>query len=121
MSHDEEMIEPQEASSKHSKMGIASFIISIVQGIVTMVTMVMAGVVTTWGPQAEHQTAFMIIGFIIFGGIFAHITGTGLGIAGVCQRNSKKVFSVLGLILNFGAVLVILLIMGIGIVATRNM
>lgn len=121
MSYDEGTEETLSISNKHSKMGIASFVISLLQGLITIATIVMAGVVTTWGPQSEHQTAFMIIGLIIFGGIFVHITGVGLGIAGICQRNTKKVLSILGLIFNIGAVLVVLFIMGIGVIATQNM
>ena len=119
MINDQEISDNPNIHQKHSKMGVASFIISLVQGGINVIAVISAGVLTTLGPQDEHEIGFMIIGLVIFGGIFAHLTGVGLGIAGIVQRNTKKVLSILGLIFNLGAILVVLMLMIMGMAATQ--
>ncbi|HEU0264454.1 MAG TPA: hypothetical protein VFR01_01875 [Geobacterales bacterium] len=106
-----------EEALKHSGYGIASFVVSLVQGVLTMAVIVGAGMMSTMGPQQDHQVGFMIVGLFIFLGIFVHLVGVGLGITGLVQKNRKRVFSILGLIFNAVALLVVLLLMVVGFMA----
>lgn len=113
-------LEQNQEPLKHSGMGIASFVIAIAQGILTVIVIVVAGILTTMGPQSEHQGAFMIVGLVIMGGMLLHLIGIGLGIAGACQKNRKKIFSILGLILNICAILIVVFLIVVGMMAKNT-
>ena len=102
---------------KHSGLGIASFIIALLQGLLTYMVILIAGVLAAAGPQRDNEVGFMIVGLLIITGIFTHCVGAGLGIAGLVQKNRKKVFAVLGLILNACALLMVLALMLVGLAA----
>jgi hypothetical protein len=97
--------EVQVEKVKHSGFGIASFIISIVQAIITMIVILSAGLVGRMHPSNDKQLFFMIIGLLVFAGLFVNLVGAGLGIGGVFQNNRKKVFSILGIIFNFAVII----------------
>jgi len=99
---------------KHSGLGIASFVIAIVQGFITAVVVIVAGVLTVKDPEQTNDMAFMLLGLFVIAGIFVHLTGAGLGIAGVIQGNRKKIFSILGLIFNVASLLAVAALMIIG-------
>ena len=120
MTDDIMMQDEQNITQKHSGFGIASFIIAIIQGVTTAVVVILASVFAAKEPQSENEVALAIIGLAIFGGIFAHLVGLGLGIAGVVQKDRKKVFSILGLIFNIVAVITIALLMIIGLTVGQN-
>ena len=96
---------------KHSGLGIASFIIALLQGFMNLVVVLIAGVLAAAGPQRGNEVGFMIVGLLVLTGIFTHCVGAGLGIAGLVQKNRKKVFAILGLILNAVALLMVLSLM----------
>lgn len=87
---------------KNSGLGIASFIISLAIGAFDFVVIVLAGFVeaTTPGGMDEESVIAILIGLLIIGGLAANLLGIALGVAGLVQRDCKKVFSVLGLALN---------------------
>ncbi|OGX68672.1 MAG: hypothetical protein A2189_00570 [Paenibacillus sp. RIFOXYA1_FULL_44_5] len=99
-----------EAPNPHSGFGIASFIIaliSLISGIILVVgtIIVSAGLVKSTGtidPQiVQHNPAFILIGLGFFGAILLDLIGGILGIVGLFQKNRKKVFSILGVIISF--------------------
>ncbi|MEO8001410.1 MAG: hypothetical protein ABI644_06000 [Arenimonas sp.] len=92
---------------KHSKLGIASFIMSIVIGVLVVATVVTAGVmqVSTPGGMDEKATSTMLIGLAIIGLLGLDLVAIGLGFAGVFQKDCKKVFAILGLVFSSGIVL----------------
>ena len=104
---------------KHSRMGIASFIISLAQGFVTLVLIVIAGIMASMGPSVENEAAFMILGLFFIIGILGHIVGIVLGIAGAAQKSRKKVFAVLGLVFNILALSFVALLIVIGTFAEQ--
>ena len=55
---------------KHSRMGIASFIIALGQGLFTLLLIILAGVLTSRGRQQENQAAFTVLGLFLIFGIF---------------------------------------------------
>jgi len=85
---------------KHSGFGIASFGLSLVVGFLMLLTIGVAGYleVTTPGGMSEESPVAIVVGLAIF--LFAAIdlVSLGLGIAGLIQKDRKKVFAVLGTI-----------------------
>jgi hypothetical protein len=54
--------------------------------------------------MSEESPIAVIIGMFTILGILLCLIGCGFGIAGVCQKGRKKIFSILGIIFN-GAIL----------------
>jgi hypothetical protein len=92
----------EQPTRRHSGLGIASFIISVMAGLVVFVLVVMAGVmsVETGGKLDEKSPQAVVLGCSILAAGFLYLVGIGLAIGGLCQRDRHKVFSVLGLVLN---------------------
>jgi len=88
--------------SKHSGLGIGSFMLAIGSGAMMAILILVAVVI-----EASHPGAFagetpgaMAIGLgVCFAALLA-IIGVGLGIAGICQKNRKTAFAILGLVCN---------------------
>ena len=102
---------------KHSKLGISSFILSILSGLGMFATFAIAGILESSAPGGMDEEALstMLIGFAIIGLMFTQVLAFGLGIAGAFQKNTKKVFSILGIIFSATAGLFALLLMIVGI------
>ncbi len=113
-------IEPSvstQAPRKHSGIGIASFVMGLIDLVLFFVMVLMAvGVAASAGGQVdEHAPATIMLGlFVIFIGLVCLI-GTGLGVGSVLQKQRRRVFGIIGLCLNGGVLLLILLMMVIGI------
>jgi hypothetical protein len=101
---------------KHSGLGIASFVVSLLIGASEFLLIMIAGVLeaATPGGMDNESLIVLFIGLFVIVGLFANLAGVGLGIAGLVQRDRKKVFSALGVVFNgtviFG--LTMLLILG---------
>ena len=84
---------------KHSRLGIASFALSLVIGFLTLVLFVVAGVLAqrpgAGGGQYPGSVA-VGAGMILLVGL--DFLAIGLGIAAVCQKERKRLFGVLGLV-----------------------
>ena len=100
---------------KHSGLGVASFVISLITGLGEFLLIISAGVLEVQGQMSETSAAAVIIGIFIILGMFVNLVGVGLGIAAVVQNKAKKLFGVLGLIFNGCLILLILGLMFIGI------
>lgn len=101
----------------HSGIGIASFIISIVVTIETFITFLLSGVlaVITPGGLNQDSASAVIIGFVIIFFLIISVVGIGLGIGGMLQKKSNKIFSLLGLIFNLLLVIGTLLVISSGL------
>ena len=113
---------PEPQARKHSGLGIASFIISIVAGIVMFVLIVMAMVLSaqTGEELDEESPQTILLGCSVLTAGLLYLIGIGLAIGGLCQRNRYKVFAVLGLAINIISVLGIAGLMVIGLVASSS-
>jgi hypothetical protein len=98
---------PVAPALKHSGLGIASFIIAIIAGVTLFFSFAVAGFLQVSRPGGldEKSGLAMLVGLFIIAVCMVHLVGLGLGIAGVFQAGRRKVFSVLGLVLNAGAIL----------------
>ena len=105
---------------RHSGLGIASFIMSLVIALTVFILIVVAGILetTTPGGMDEDSPAAMIVGLFVIGGLIGNLAGMALGITGMVQKNRKRIFSILGLILNgvvfFGILLLIIIGLAMG-------
>lgn len=97
--------------SKHSGPGIASFIISLVSllGYIAIVAIAGAligpylnpsGTGLDGSPGRELATHLGTLFIIVIVLILSNLIGTLLGITGVILKNRKKVFAIIGLIMN---------------------
>ena len=82
----------------HKGIGIASFIIGVICLITVMGLVVVAGVTTNAGRATPEFN--MIVGLGMISAVFVDLIGIVLGIFGAADRSSKKVYPVLGLVLN---------------------
>ncbi len=95
----------------HSTLGIASFCISIGIPLINILFFVIANISGEFSfrPTKEIPTWVSIfqIFWIIFVCLspFAWLVGVGLGIGGLFQKNRKKLFPILGLIISVITVL----------------
>lgn len=109
----EEMTLKEEApKKKHSKLGIASFALAFVAGIIGIIGIVVAtmaasnvidpGILTD--PEAmmasDMMVSLMISGFLIIGGAFISFIGFVLGVIALFMKNVKKGFAIAGTIMN---------------------
>ena len=96
---------------KHSRKGVASFVISLVVWF-TLVPMMFGeifGITKIQHFGAEHQQ-ILFCWFII--GLILNPVCMGLGIAGMLDKDRKRVFAVLGVIFNYCLLIAILIAMG---------
>ena len=100
----------------HSGLGIASFILSIGVGFLIFCTIVVAGVMqnSTPGGMDEKAPAVILVGLAIIGLVLLDVIAFGLGIAGLFQRNRKKVFAILGTIFSSLVILATILLIIVG-------
>ena len=87
---------------KHSGLGIASFITSIASGFFIFMLIVIAGVieVSTPGGMDEESASAVIIGLTLFVFLGVSLVALGLGIGGVCQKDRRKIFALLGIVFS---------------------
>jgi len=89
---------------KHSGIGIASFITSILVGALMFLMFVVAGVMaaTTPGGINPKSAATIVLGLSIIALLLADFVALGLGIGDLCQRDRNKLFAVLGTVFSAG-------------------
>ena len=101
---------------KHSGVGIAAFIISLLMGFITFIVVVIAGVLETSSPGGidQNSVAAAVVGLLIIGCILVQLVALGLGIAGLVQKNRKKLFAILGTVFSGMTLLGVVFLMLIG-------
>ncbi len=101
---------------KHSGLGMASFVLSLltVAGVIGFYLAVTAavsrGVVDATNPPAGLLAAGMV--FLI--SVLVALVGIGLGIAGLIQKDRRRVLAVVGLVLNSLVVLTVAVLIVLG-------
>jgi len=101
---------------RHSGIGVASFVISIVMALSGFGLILIAGVieVTTPGGMNESSAIAIVLGLSIFGCILVDLVALGLGIGGLIQKNRNKIFSILGTIFSALTIIGIIFVMVMG-------
>jgi hypothetical protein len=110
---EEPVLEPQ----GHSRMGIAALAISLGTGLAYLLLIVvlivtLGGMVSTTqdpnvivreiqsGNQSGLMVAVVVFGLCMFSSPVLSLVGLGLGIAGVFQKDKRKIFPVLGIVFS---------------------
>lgn len=124
-----------ERENKHSRMGIASFVIAIVSIVAIVVLFVVAGFLTAQlsqgidfqnaSPQELQQDLQNSPGFIglalagigIFVSLLVSLVGFVLGVSGMIQNRRRKLFAVLGSVFNGLVLLAFVLLFLLGLLA----
>lgn len=102
---------------KHSGLGISSFIISIVIGVLMFLLFVVAGVMETSTPGGidEESAGAVVVGLFLLAFLLLDVLALGLGIAGLVQKDRKKIFPVLGVVFSATTMLTTVFFMIIGL------
>ncbi len=89
-------------STKHSGFGVASFIIFCSIFLISIITFISSIIMGLSNPEglSEESVATVIIGFSMMFSVLLSLVGVGFGITGLITKNRKKVYPVLGLVLN---------------------
>lgn len=87
---------------KHSGLGIASFALSIITGLLIFVTILVAGALEhlTPGGMGDRSLTATMIGFAIIGFCALTAVALALGVASLFQKERQKVFGILGTVLS---------------------
>ncbi|MDR2081386.1 MAG: hypothetical protein LBP54_05815 [Campylobacteraceae bacterium] len=90
--------EGKNAELKHSGLGIASFILSVINIVSIFVLFVIAGALNVSGEEDEATDVIIGAFFLFF--MLTTIISIGLGIAGLVVKDRKRMFAALGLIFS---------------------
>ena len=98
-------------------MGMASLIISIIAGICLLLTFIIAGIIetNTYGGMDESSSEAQMIGLSLIFFLFVDFAALGLGIWGICKKNSNKLLAILGTCFSGATILIVVLLLLIGI------
>jgi hypothetical protein len=123
------MVQAQEQQPKHSGVGVASFILSLVSVIGTIGAFIAASMMAS--ALAGDPTAaasgdmshldegtlgrFIVVAGLMFLFVVTALIGAVLGLVGLFQKRRRKLFPILGLAFNSLLVLSIFLVLLIGI------
>lgn len=103
-----------QASQKNSSLGIASFVISLTVMVLEIAGFIIVAVsAASSGNQIIGTAIVFAVGAIL--GAIINLAGIGLGIAGALQKSSRKVLSILGIILNSLTILAFICLVIIGL------
>ncbi len=111
------------AAWRHSGVGIASFVTGIIALLLFIgaIGVVLVAVVSTRHARQPPQALLVPVGLMVIGSGLMALVGTGLGIGGCCQRERKKVFAILGLVINGFLLLAGIGLMLVGLASSRGM
>jgi len=101
--------------TKHSGLGIASFIISILAGGASFLLLLVAGIMeaATPGGVDEESAGAVFLGLLLIGTMILNFVALGLGVGGLYQRDRLKIFAILGVVfssLTLGGVLILIVL-----------
>ncbi len=102
---------------RHSGLGIASFIVAILVGLIEVGIIGAASIAEVKNPGIINEESPWAIaaGLGVCGGILLAVAGAGLGIAGLMQSQRYKLFAIIGLVFNSIIVLGMVGLIAIGL------
>ena len=119
-------------TKKQSKIGIASFVIGIVALLIMCISLVLAIIYAI--PIASQTTSITssqielsspivkTLGILMLISPLLSLVGAVLGIVALVQKNHRKTFGVIGLVLNLLIILVFCIMFGLGVaIQTGNL
>lgn len=106
---------------RHSGIGIASFVVSISSGAFIFLVAAFVGVMSAleleWIKAGSAGEFILVFLLVLFAG--PSLIACALGVGGVVQKNRKKIFPVLGIVISAVSIIsaALIVILGIGVVA----
>lgn len=101
---------------KHSGMGVAAFVMSIIAGVLMFLLIAATAVMTAGSPGGldSNSAAAILVGLVMIFLLGIDVVAIGLGLAGLMQRDRKRVFPILGLVIATATILgtIVLVIIG---------
>ncbi|MGG4048497.1 hypothetical protein [Paenibacillus favisporus] len=96
------------AALKHSGPGIASFVMGLVSLLGYIISAAAAGAIMAPyleegmldGPNSNAILGLGVVGLLMIALVVINVVGTILGIVGTALKNRKKIFAIIGLIVN---------------------
>lgn len=103
--------------TRHAGTGIASFVLGLVNVLlfILMIGSAVALNVSSGGHVDPHSSQAILLGLFVILICLICLIGTGLGLAGVIQKSKRRLFGIIGLCLNGGTLVLIILLMVIGL------
>jgi hypothetical protein len=107
---------------RHSKIGVASFVVGIVSMLIFCLAIVLAfgyGIsIAASNPTIQNlqsSPTILALGLILFLSPVLSLVGVVLGFVALFQKNSKRLFAVLGLVFNFLIILAFCVLLVVGL------
>ena len=102
---------------KHSGLGIASSVVSIIGSIGLLFFIIIAGVVESSTPEGmdEESVGAILIGLFVFAFLGVSFVALGLGVAGLLQKDRNKTFAIIGIAISAVAFLGTLFLLIVGL------
>ena len=118
----EGMQNTERVKSKHSGFGVASFIISILAGLLMFLVFVIGTIMqlSTPGGMDQQSIQAMLVGLSIIALLFIDIVAVVLGIVGLFQKERKKLFAILGIIFSSATVISMIVLIIVGLLMSRG-
>ncbi len=98
---------------KQSGLGIASFVMSMVN-IAMIISIFVASFKASANVYTVDSSLLVLVGLLSILCVILSVVGTVLGTISVCQKNKKKVFGIIGLVINGCELALMILIFAIG-------
>ena len=115
MSDPDGLLSYESVPLKHSGAGIASLVISVmVAGGDFLIIGIAAYMKSSKPPGDEKGTTAALLGFLLIGGLALAFAGAALGVAGLLQRDKKRLAAMLGLSINGCIFLFVMYLLVIG-------
>ncbi len=96
------MLHQNHTQLKHSTLGVISSILAIAAGFAYVLMILGVGVLLEINQDELNKKtlAVIVIGLFFIGSILMNLSGIGLVIAGLIQKKRRKLFAIIGLVLN---------------------
>ena len=98
---------------KHSRFGIASFILALAMGLCLLLAFGLVGMyyMESDGVIDEESPLLVVVGLLFVGACLGNVLALALGVAGLIEKRRKRTFSVLGTVFSaLGLLFVVLLV-----------
>jgi len=105
--------------AKHSRLGIASFLITLGSGMLAFVIVLIAGILEETKPGTLDDDSPLSIGLFLalVGTLGVDLLGLVLGIVGLCLPGRIKVFAILGVVIGILGLVGFVCLMILGMIA----
>jgi len=106
-----------ERELRHSGLGIASFVISLVSAVTIFLVFVIIRAKAASGPFYVSDDAAAAIGLVWIACLLAALVALGLGIAGIKQKWRNNVFAIVGTVISAVTTVVMVVLLAVGMTA----